>query len=46
VLQPGQWDDLLTRLRAIDNPHVSTKPSRYALPVHRHKRSSSAHRGE
>ncbi|HET9013408.1 MAG TPA: hypothetical protein VFN38_16405, partial [Gemmatimonadaceae bacterium] len=46
VLQPGQWDDLLTRLRQIDNPHVSTKPSRYALPVHRHKRASGPHRGE
>ena len=46
VLQPGQWDDLLTRLRQIDNPHVSTKPSRYALPVNKSKRASGAPRGE
>jgi hypothetical protein len=33
VLGPGQWSDLLDRLRKIDNPVVPTKPSKYALPV-------------
>jgi transglycosylase-like protein with SLT domain/peptidase M23-like protein len=38
VLKPGQWSDLLSRLRRIKNPVVPTKPSRYALPVpHRHR---------
>jgi len=47
VLKPGQWSDLLTRLRRIDNPVVPTKPSRYAIPVRKTpRRSSSAHRGE
>jgi transglycosylase-like protein with SLT domain/peptidase M23-like protein len=48
VLKPGQWSDLLARLRRIRNPIVPTKPSRYAIPVprRRHRRhgahSSSA----
>jgi hypothetical protein len=47
VLKPGQWSDLLDRLRRIDNPVVPTRPSRYAIPVKkRPQRSSSAHRGE
>ncbi len=33
VLKPGQWSDLLDRLRKIDNPVVPTKPSKYAIPV-------------
>ncbi len=45
VLKPGQWSDLLTRLRKIDNPVVPTKPSKYAIPV-KPKRSSDAHQGE
>jgi hypothetical protein len=36
VLRPGQWSDLLARLRKIDNPVVPTRPSRYALPDPRH----------
>ena len=32
VLKPGQWDDLVARLREIDNPTVPTKPSKYAHP--------------
>jgi hypothetical protein len=47
VLKPGQWSNLLDRLRRIDNPVVSTRPSRYAIPVRkRPQRGSGAHRGE
>ena len=45
VLEPGQWSDLIARLREIDNPVVPTKPSKYALPA-RGKRASDAHEGE
>ena len=44
VLEPGQWTDLLDRLREIDNPVVPTTPSEYALPTK--TRSSDAHVGE
>jgi hypothetical protein len=44
VLEPGQWSDLIARLREIDNPVVPTEPSKYALPVR--KRGSGAHAGE
>ena len=44
VLKPGQWNDLVERLREIDNPVVPTKPSKYALPAG--KRASDAHAGE
>ena len=43
VLKPGQWDDLVNRLREIENPVVPTKVSKYALTVKRH---SKAHTGE
>jgi hypothetical protein len=46
VLKPGQWSDLITRLGEIDNPVVPTKPSKYSLPVHAHRRASDAHSGE
>jgi len=47
VLRPGQWSDLLKRLRKIDNPVVPTSPSKYAIPVHKKaKRASDAHAGE
>jgi len=46
VLKPGQWSDLLSRLRKIENPVVPTKPSKYAIPVEKKKRASRAHRGE
>jgi hypothetical protein len=46
VLKPGQWSDLLSRLRRIENPVVPTSPSKYSIPVPKRKRSSSAHRGE
>ena len=45
VLKPGQWNNLIDRLREIDNPTVPTKPSKYALPV-KPRRGSDAHRGE
>ena len=32
VLKPGQWTDLMSRLRSIDNPVVPTHTSKYALP--------------
>ena len=35
VLKPGQWSDLIARLRKIDNPVVPTTPSKYAIPVKR-----------
>jgi hypothetical protein len=46
VLKPGQWSDLLSRLRKIENPVVPTAPSKYAIPVQKKKRASLAHRGE
>jgi Transglycosylase SLT domain len=45
VLEPGQWSDLISRLREIENPVVPTKPSKYALPA-KQKRASHAHAGE
>ena len=44
VLKPGQWSDLLSQLKKIENPVVPTKPSKYAIPAP--KRSSDAHTGE
>ena len=46
VLKPGQWSDLLSRLRKIENPVVPTSPSKYSIPVRKPTRSSSAHRGD
>jgi hypothetical protein len=45
VLKPGQWSDLIARLREIDNPVVPTEPSKYSLPVRKHN-GSNAHKGE
>ena len=45
ILKPGQWTDLLARLREIDNPVVPTRPSKYALKV-RPRRASGSHAGE
>jgi hypothetical protein len=45
VLKPGQWNDLIGRLREIDNPTVPVTPSKYAIPV-KPRRGSDAHRGE
>jgi hypothetical protein len=36
VLKPGQWTDLIGRLKEIQNPVVPTSPSRYALPAKQH----------
>jgi hypothetical protein len=44
VLKPGQWNDLIGRLKEIENPVVPVEPSKYALPVR--ERHSDAHRGE
>jgi hypothetical protein len=46
VLRPGQWSDLIARLRELDNPVVPTKPSRYTLPAKPHRLGSHAHQGE
>jgi hypothetical protein len=32
VLKPGQWTDLISRLKEIDNPVVPTRTSKYAIP--------------
>ena len=32
ILKPGQWNDLVNRLRKIQNPVVPTQPSKFALP--------------
>jgi hypothetical protein len=45
VLKPGQWSNLLDRLRDIKNPVVLTKPSKFATRVKK-RRGSEAHRGE
>ncbi|MEA2272021.1 MAG: hypothetical protein QOI98_729, partial [Solirubrobacteraceae bacterium] len=37
VLKPGQWSDLIGRLKEIQNPVVPTTPSRYALPAKPHR---------
>jgi hypothetical protein len=44
VLKPSQWTKLIDRLDGIENPHVLTKPSKYAIKVP--KRASGAHAGE
>ena len=31
VLEPGQWDTLMGRLASVENPRVSTTPSKFAL---------------
>jgi hypothetical protein len=38
VLKPGQWSDLIGRLKEIQNPVVPTTPSRWALPAKHHHR--------
>jgi hypothetical protein len=45
VLRPGQWEDLLDRLRRIDNPTVRVGKSKASIPA-RQRRASGAHRGE
>jgi hypothetical protein len=33
LLKPGQWSKLIDRLNEIENPRISTEPSKYALTV-------------
>ena len=33
VLKPGQWNNLIDRLRKLSNPVVPTSPSKYAIPA-------------
>jgi len=33
VLKPGQWADLIRRLKSLSNPVVRTSPSKFALPA-------------
>jgi hypothetical protein len=37
VLKPGQWTNLIARLRQLSNPAVPTSPSKFALPASGHK---------
>jgi hypothetical protein len=50
LLKPDQWERLIGRIAKIDNPKVSTSPSRYSIPAgkrkHHPKRASPAHRGD
>jgi hypothetical protein len=47
VLKPEQWERLIDRIGKLDQPQVSPKPSKYALPAGEGKRRASrAHRGE
>ncbi len=46
VLEPGQWSDLIARLRDIENPVVPTAPSKFALPARPGQRGSDAHAGD
>ena len=48
VLNPGQWERLLDRIGKIDQPEVSSDPSKYSLPAGKDKgrRSSRSHVGE
>ena len=33
VLKPGQWNNLIDRLRKLSNPVVPTSPSKFAIPA-------------
>jgi hypothetical protein len=45
ILKPGQWEDLMRRLRSLPNPVVRPRPSRASIPANR-GRASRSHRGE
>jgi soluble lytic murein transglycosylase-like protein len=45
VLKPTQWVKLIGRIGEIANPHVSLKPSKYAIRVPI-ERASAVHKGE
>jgi murein DD-endopeptidase MepM/ murein hydrolase activator NlpD len=36
ILKPGQWSDLIRRLKQMSNPVVHTSPSKYATPAKGH----------
>jgi hypothetical protein len=49
VLKPGQWERLIDRIGKLDQPKVSSNPSKYATPTRKGKRkhrSSRSHVGE
>ena len=51
LLEPDQWQRLMSRIGQIDNPTVPTKPSKYSIPTkkgkqHGNGRASAAHVGE
>ena len=48
ILKPDQWKQLVGRIAEIHNPTVPTKPSKFAIPTHKHgdRRASGAHVGE
>jgi hypothetical protein len=45
ILEPGQWDDLISQLGSIEQPKVPTSPSKYALPVPKKLTPEHAPRG-
>ncbi|MDQ3728014.1 MAG: peptidoglycan DD-metalloendopeptidase family protein, partial [Actinomycetota bacterium] len=47
LLEPEQWERLISRIGEIDNPMVPTNPSKYSLPAKKgSNRASAAHIGE
>ena len=46
LLDPDQWERLISRIGEIDNPTVPTNPSKYSLPAKKRDRASAAHVGE
>ena len=46
LLEPEQWERLIGQIGQIDNPTVSTRPSKYSLPAKKRDRASAAHIGE
>ena len=46
LLEPDQWERLISQIGDIDNPTVPTKPSKYSLPAKKRDRASAAHVGE
>jgi hypothetical protein len=46
ILKPGQWQDLMSRLSALDQPTVPTTPSKYAVPVKPPKNAGGINTGD
>jgi transglycosylase-like protein with SLT domain/peptidase M23-like protein len=42
VLKPNQWNNLIDRLREIQNPVVPVDPSKYAIPVQKSGKGAAA----